>query len=71
MALKPNAATCRILEQTIEDLPSGLTLRLEFRNGAARLVIAGRALPRGTREILFDTQGCAVSVGPPLKNLHL
>jgi hypothetical protein len=36
MALTPNAATCRILEQTIEDLPSGLTLRLEFRNGAAR-----------------------------------
>jgi hypothetical protein len=72
MALKPNAATCRIREQTIEDLPSGLTLRLDLlRNGSARLVIAGRALPRGNREILFDAEGRAVGVGPLLKKLHL
>jgi hypothetical protein len=67
MALKPNAGTCRIREQTIEDLPSGLTLRLVAGKDGARLVIAGRGLPRSKREILFDAEGHAVRVGPLLK----
>ena len=67
MAAKPNARTGRVREQTIEDLPSGLTLRFEARDGGARLLIAGRVLPRGNREILFDSHGVAIGVGPALK----
>lgn len=67
MALKPNAGTCWIREQTIEDLPSGLTLRLVASGDGARLTIAGRGLPRGNREILFDAEGRVVRVGPLLK----
>jgi hypothetical protein len=65
MALKPNAHTCRIREQTVEDLPSGLTLHFQARGGdGARLVIAGKLLPRGSHEIVFDTEGRTVRVGP-------
>jgi hypothetical protein len=72
MAVRPNAQTARVREQTIEDLPSGLTLRFETcEGGGTRLVIAGRALPRGNREIVFDTEGRVVRVGPALKKLHL
>jgi hypothetical protein len=71
MAIKPNAATCWIREQAIEDLPSGLTLRFELQRAGSRLVIAGRALPGGRREVLFDAEGGAVAVGPPLKKLQL
>lgn len=67
MALKPNARTCWIREQTIEDLPSGLRLRLVAGKDGVRLTIAGRGLPRGNREILFDAEGGAVRVGPLLK----
>lgn len=62
MALKPNAATCRIREQVLEDLPSGLTLRFEAHAGGTRLVITARALPRGRRVILFDSEGAAVEI---------
>ena len=71
MALKPNAGTCWLREQIVEDLPSGLTLRVEAREDGTRLLILGRALPSGRREILFDAEGRAVGVGPPLKKLHL
>jgi hypothetical protein len=71
MAIKPNAATCWIREQVVEDLPSGLTLRLDLRNTGPRLVLIGRALPGGRREIEFDAEGRAVAVGPPLKKLQL
>lgn len=71
MALKPNAGTCWLREQIVEDLPSGLTLRVESRADGTRLVLLGRALPGGRREILFDPEGRATDVGPPLKNLHL
>ena len=71
MALKPNARTCWIREQIVEDLPSGLMLRVESRADGTHLVIAGRALPGGRREILFDSEGRAAGVGPPLKNLDL
>lgn len=60
MALKPKAGTCRIREQVVEDLPSGLTLRFEAREDGTRLVISGRSLPRGPLEILFDAEGCAL-----------
>jgi len=64
MAVKPHAQTTQLREQTIEDLPSGLTLRLEACGGGCRMVIAGRALPAGDREIVFDAEGRAVRVGP-------
>ena len=67
MALKPDARTAYIREQVIEDLPSGLTLRFEAREGGTRLVIAGRVLPYGNREILFDAEGRLVRVEPSLK----
>jgi hypothetical protein len=71
MAIKPNAVTCWLREQTIEDLPSGITLRLEKQKDGVRLTLVGRVLPKGNREIVFDSEGCVVSVGPLLKNLHL
>jgi hypothetical protein len=72
MALKPNARICRVREQVIEDLPSGLTLRFEAFQDGCRLVIAGRALPSGSREIIFDAEGRVTSVGAAgLRKLHL
>ena len=64
MAVKPHAQTAHLREQTIEDLPSGLTLRLEACDSGCRLGIARRALPAGDREIVFDAEGRAVRVGP-------
>jgi hypothetical protein len=64
MAVKPHARTARLREQTIEDLPSGLTLRFEARDGGCRMVIAGRALRTGDREIVFDAEGRVVRIGP-------
>lgn len=63
MALKPNAGTCRVREQIIEDLPSGLTLQFEACEGGSRLVIAGRALVSGNREFLFDAEGRVIRIG--------
>jgi hypothetical protein len=71
MAIKPNARTCWLREQTIEDLPSGLTLRLEAHEGGTRLMIAGRVLPRWNREILFDTDGRAVRFGPAFRKVPM
>jgi hypothetical protein len=71
MATKPNAGTCWIREQVVEDLPSGLILRVDkFPNGT-RLVIAGLPLRAGAREILFDSDGVLLGMGPYLKKLHL
>jgi hypothetical protein len=63
MPLKPNGALCRVREQIIEDAPSGLTLQFECEEGRLRLVIAGKALPVGNREILFDDQGREAAAG--------
>jgi hypothetical protein len=63
MALKPNARMCRLREQIIEDLPSGLTLQFEACDGGARLVIAGKVLTSGNREIVFDAEGRAIRIG--------
>jgi hypothetical protein len=71
MATKPDAGTCRILEQTIEDLPSGLTLTFHTHGGGTRLVIGGRSLRGGYREILFDAEGCLIASGPLLKKVHM
>ena len=57
MPVKPNGALCAIKEQIVEDLASGLILQFECSNGHTRLVIAGRALPFGNREIIFDSDG--------------
>lgn len=72
MALKPSARVCRVREQLIEDLPSGLTLRFEACEEGSRLVIAGRALASGSREFVFDAEGRVIRISAaPLKKLHL
>ena len=63
MPIKPNGNTCTIREQIVEDLASGLVLQFERNNGGSRLVIAGRALPFGNREIIFDREGNEAAAG--------
>lgn len=63
MPIKPNAALCGIKEQIVEDLASGLILQFECENGHTRLVIAGRSLPFGNREIIFDKEGREAAAG--------
>jgi hypothetical protein len=63
MPVKPHAQPCRILEQIIEDLPSGLTLLFEAFEGGTRLLIGGRALRGGNREVIFDPHGALLRVG--------
>ena len=60
MPVKPLAHLCRVREQIVEDLPSGLTLQFEaVEGGGVMLTIAGKALGGGNREILFDADGHA------------
>jgi hypothetical protein len=63
MPLKPNGDLCSIREQIVEDLASGLILQFECNNGNTRLVIAGKPLPFGSREILFDKEGKEAAAG--------
>ena len=63
MPLKPNGASCRVREQIIEDAASGLILQFECEDGRLRLVIAGKAMPIGNREILFDQEGREAAAG--------
>ena len=63
MPIKPNGNLCTIKEQIVEDLASGLTLQFECVEGRTRLVIAGRALPFGNREIIFDNEGREAAAG--------
>lgn len=63
MPVKPNGAMCAIREQIVEDPASGLILQFDCRHGKARLVIAGKALPFGNREILFDADGREAAAG--------
>ena len=63
MPLKPNGALCAVKEQIVEDLASGLVLQFECNGDGMRLVIAGRALPFGNREIIFDNQGREAAAG--------
>jgi hypothetical protein len=63
MPVKPNGHLCGIREQIVEDLASGLTLQFECNNGKTRLVIAGKSLPFGNREILFDDDGKEAAAG--------
>ena len=71
MALKPHGTLARILEQTIEDLPSGVTLTFEAHAGGTRLVLGGPSLRGGYREILFDADGHLIATGPVLKKVHM
>jgi len=64
MPLKPLAEMCRIREQIVEDLPSGLTLQFELIDGGVRLTIAGKCLA-ANREILFDKEGRLLQVRAP------
>jgi len=63
MPLKPNGAKCLIREQIIEDRASGLTLLFECDRGRAHMVIAGKSLPYGNREIHFDEEGRETAAG--------
>jgi hypothetical protein len=63
MPVKPNGNICRIREQIIEDQATGLILQFECEDGKARLVIAGKSLPFGNREILFDGDGREAAAG--------
>lgn len=63
MPIKPNGQMCGIREQIVEDQASGLILQFECENGKARLVIAGKSLPFGNREILFDADGREAAAG--------
>jgi hypothetical protein len=54
---------CGIREQIVEDQASGLILQFECENGKARLVITGKSLPFGNREILFDADGREAAAG--------
>ena len=63
MPIKPNGTTCAIKEQIVEDPASGLILQFECADGRTRLVIAGRALPFGNREIIFDSEGREAAAG--------
>jgi hypothetical protein len=63
MPLKPNGALCRVREQIIEDAASGLTLQFECDDGRLRLVLAGKTLTLGNREILFDHEGREAGAG--------
>jgi hypothetical protein len=70
MPVKPNGAQCTIKEQIIEDPASGLTLLFECENGRPRLVIAGKLLPYGNREILFDQDGKEAGAGTLVGNFR-
>ncbi len=63
MPLKPNGVLCRVREQIIEDAASGLTLQFECVGGRLRLVLAGKPLDVGNREILFDEHGREAGAG--------
>ena len=63
MPIKPLASLCRIREQIVEDLPSGLTLQFEAFEGGVRLTIAGKSIA-ANREVVFDAEGGAVKTGP-------
>ncbi len=63
MPVKPNGALCGIREQIIEDAATGLILQFECNGGKPRLVIAGRSLRSGNREILFDHEGREAAAG--------
>ena len=59
MAVKPNARPCTILEQIVEDAPSGLTFQFTVVEGSAaryRMRIYD-AIPGAVREIAFDEEG--------------
>ena len=63
MPLKPNGALCHVREQIIEDAASGLILQFECDDGRLRIVLAGKTLSVGNREILFDEQGREAGAG--------
>jgi len=70
MPIKPNGASCSIREQIIEDAASGLTLLFECDHGRPRLVITGKSLPYGNREILFDEEGKEAGAGTLVGNFR-
>lgn len=70
MPVKPNGSKCAIREQIIEDQATGLTLLFECDRGSTRMVIAGKSLPHGNREILFDEDGREAGAGTQVGNFR-
>jgi hypothetical protein len=65
MPIKPNAKEWSILEQTVEDVPTGLTFQFVVVEGGTaryRLRVYG-ALPGEVREIVFDAEGREAAAG--------
>lgn len=59
MALKPNGKEWMVMEQIIEDLPTGITFQfsvVDDPDGPFRLHIFGD-IPFGNREIIFSRDG--------------
>jgi len=70
MPLKPNAKSCVIKEQIVEDLASGLTIQFEVvADGTTRLRLYGDSLPFGNRDIVFDGNGEEAGAGTCLAGL--
>jgi len=63
MPLKPNGLVCNVREQIVEDRATGPILQFECSEHGMRLVIAGKALPFGNREIIFDADGREAAAG--------
>ena len=55
--IKPDAQDCRIKEQIIDDVLTGLTLQFDaLPDGTYRLRISGE-IPFGNRDWIFNSQG--------------
>lgn len=58
MSIDSAPGTCSILEQTVNDDYSGLTIQVELRpEGGCSLKLRGAAFQFGNREIHFDAGG--------------
>jgi hypothetical protein len=57
MALKPGGRVCRIREQVIDDLASGLVLNFAARKSGTALTLAGVPSLGRALVFVFDTDG--------------
>lgn len=57
MALKPGGRMCRVREQVVDDLASGLVLNFAAREGGASLTVAGIGSLERAIVLIFDAGG--------------
>jgi hypothetical protein len=58
MALKPGGRMCKVVEQVVDDLPSGMVLNFAAReDGSSTLTIAGIASLGRALVFVFDADG--------------